>query len=137
MILSIEGPLGFRYLWLKYVEGFDPRQHCARCLRGRYERAIEPGLATPARVELRPESAPFVYLCGVAGRWADNLHLAMRPAPGARAEARGYDGSRIVVEGAEPLAIPELPAGWGGLGAGFTTCRNYRFGVAYFGGIAP
>ncbi len=38
----------YRYLWLKYVVGFDPRYHCARCLVGEYSQLI-PLSASTAR----------------------------------------------------------------------------------------
>ena len=121
---------GFSYFWLKYVTGFDARQHCARCLLGRYEKAVDVGMPTGRAITLDPGAAPFLYLCGVTGRWADNVHLAMRPAPGRRVTAP-LGAGEVTLEGAELLAIPALPEGFRGLDRGFTTCRNYRFGVAY------
>ena len=37
---------------------------------------------------------PYLYLCGVAGRWADNLHLAMESA---KDEEVQYEDDRIRV----------------------------------------
>jgi hypothetical protein len=136
--LRIHGPgakvEGFRYLWLKSVRAFDHRTHCARCLIGTYDRRVEPGMPTGQALELDPAGAPFLYLCGVSPRYPTNLHLAMRPAPGARAEARTYNGLLVVVDGAEALEIPPLAPGFRGLASSFTTCRNYRFGVAFLEG---
>jgi len=121
----------YRYLWLKRVRGFDPSRHCARCLIGDYDRAIRfgskyvPGFSFTA--EIPPDAAPFVYLCGVTSRWADNLHVAILPAAGAAFE---YEDAniRVAVVGAERLAIPmvDLP-----LPEAFATCRNYQFGRRY------
>lgn len=129
---------GFSYLWAKRVTGFDSREHCARCLVGPYIKAVSPGMATGS-VLVAPEGEPFVYLCGVATsrRWTDNLHLALRPVAGGLVETRTYRGERIVVEGAEQVAIPELPAGFRNLGPAFTTCRNFCFGVAQYKALSP
>src|SRR5439155_27307170 len=119
------------------VRGFEPRHHCAACLRGRQSRLIRPGIPTNVPIQLgEAPDAPFIYLCGVAGRWADNLHVAMRPGPG-RIVAPTYNGLQVQVVGAEAVTIPGLPEGYGGLGAEFTACRNYQFGVAYFGVSIP
>lgn len=122
---------GFRYFWLKYVRGFDAREHCARCLVGPYEKQVHPSMPLGSPIALDPGDAPFVYLCGVGPRYVDNLHLALRSLPGASAEARTYAGQLVTVEGAEALTIPALASGFRGLPGPFTTCRNFRFGVAF------
>ena len=130
---------GFRYFWIKGVRAFDPSRHCARCLVGPY--ASGPGLGyretlpIPAAVPLGPETfggaAPsVVYVCGVSGRYADNLHLALLVEPGAVAEAETFNGYRLRVEGARRLDIPPIPDGAMDLPKAFTTCRNFQFGVA-------
>ena len=125
----------FRFLWLKKVHGFDPAVHCAKCLLGSYVKGLpfrgtKTGFTLDTDVEMG--EAKYLYLCGVAGRWADNLHLAMEAAPGERV---CYDDARIfvLVEGARLLAIPELPESVSSLlTRPFHTCRNYRFGWEYF-----
>ena len=127
---------GFRFLWLKHVTGFDPAQHCAKGLLGSYSkllpfRGTPPGFTVEA--EIADDAAPFLYLCGVAGKYADNLHLAMEPAPG---EEVFYEDERITVrvQGARQVPIPELPPDVvAGLTRPFHTCRNYRFGWWYLG----
>lgn len=141
MILHLQvHTAGFRYLWLKTVIGFDPRVHCARCLIGKYSkllpfRGTPPGFSVEA--ELDTGDAPYLYLCGVAGRYADNLHLAMEPAPG---EEVCYQDARLQVRviGARQVSIPELPAEvTNGLTAPFHKCRNFRFGWHYFSPTVP
>ncbi len=125
----------FRFLWLKRVRGFDPSVHCAKCLLGSYVKGLpfrgtKTGFTLDTDVEMG--EAKYLYLCGVAGRWADNLHLALEPAPG---EEVCYEDDRIRVhvQDARLLAIPELPESVRSLlTRPFHTCRNFRFGWEYF-----
>lgn len=128
---------GYRYFWVKRVSGWLPTQHCARCLKGPFERFdgdYAPQPNTPAVVTLRGKEQ-YLYVCGVAQPrdWSANFHAPMRPVDGARFELPMRLGQRLIVEGAELLPIPSLPAGWHGLPTSFTTCRNYQFGAEYFG----
>ena len=122
---------GFRYFWAKKVVGFDPAEHCAKCLVGPWGKCsstMQLGRWQP--VEL---GAVAFYICGVAKpfRWENNFHLAF-------VEGRDllrvptWNGFEVQVEGARRLEIPALPNGFGGRGAAFTTCRNFQFGVARF-----
>ena len=101
----------FRFLWLKKVYGFDPAVHCAKCLLGSYVKGLpfrgtKTGFTLSADVDMT--GVPYLYLCGVAGRYADNLHLPLVPATG---EEVCYEDERIRVhvQGARLLAIPEMP----------------------------
>lgn len=125
---------GFRYLWLKCVHGFNPRQHCLAALRGPREPRVHPAMLLGQTIRIAP--APYVYLCGVAlgRRYDQNLHIAMRHAPGVSFDVLTWNGIRVRVENAEQVAIHALPAGFRGLGPEYTTCRNYQFGVAYLEG---
>ncbi len=81
---------------------------------------------------------PYLYLCGVGVGPRNllhqkNFHLALRPEPGAREVRETYNGYTITVENAIALPIPELPEGWQGLNRETTRCKNFRFGVEYFG----
>jgi hypothetical protein len=134
MTLRVDGQgklEGFRYFWLKYVRGFDASQHCARCLVGSYEKRVHPTMPLGTTLALNAGGAPFVYLCGVGPKYTDNLHLAWRPVAGVRAQARTYPGELVSVEGGEAMEIPALAPGFRGLPSSFTTCRNFRFGVAH------
>lgn len=125
---------GYRYLWLKQVQGFDPAVHCARCLKGSYvsllpfrpDRKVPAGLE--AETELDPEAAPFFYLCGVTARWEENLHIAFRPKPGSviLVEDRHI---KVCITDAERLPVLPLPDDvQAGLTKPFWSCRNYQFG---------
>ena len=125
----------FRFLWLKRVQGFNPSVHCAKCLVGSYVKGLPfRGTKTGFRLDTALEmgEAKYLYLCGVTGRYESNLHLAMEPAPGERV---CYDDARVfvLVEGARLLPIDPLAEEMAkGLTKPFHTCRNYRFGWAYF-----
>jgi hypothetical protein len=129
----------WRHFWLKYVTGFRPEVHCARCLEGRYSRVIRlnsPDLAPGALLQLDPPTVyDYGYLCGVAlvGGWQANFHAAFVPKPGARFTARAYSGAVFEITGGRRVDIPELPRNYDGRPLAFTTCRNWRFGVAYYG----
>ncbi|MEQ1906146.1 MAG: DUF6573 family protein [Pirellulaceae bacterium] len=34
--VTVKQERAFKFLWLKYVRGFNPTHHCARCLNGNY-----------------------------------------------------------------------------------------------------
>ena len=143
-ILTITGPgqiaSGWKFLWLKYVTGFRPAVHCARCLEGSYSTYL--GLQVPhgQPIMLNERSSwDTLYLCGVAkrGGWAANLHLAAVYEEGAEAEVTASTGSRFVIRNARALPIPALPQGFAGKSMSFTTCRNWQFGVSRFGLALP
>lgn len=129
----------FRFLWLKRVGGFNPAVHCAKGLLGSYVKGLpfrgtKAGFSLDMEVDL--DDAPYLYLCGVAGPYEKNLHLAMEPADGE--EVRYEDGRiQVLVTGARLLPIDPLPDDVAaGLTKPFHTCRNYRFGWQYFGNPA-
>ena len=151
--LTAFGPLtGWRHLWLKFVSGFDPEHHCQRCLRGWTMPALQnrlrpdtpvgllpgaPGTMKPWGMSGRPLSTRYdaLYLCGVhdSWDWSKNLHLVALPAFGEVAELRASTGTVFRLNNARAVAIPDLPLDYDGRGKEFTTCRNWRFGVAYYG----
>ena len=122
----------FRYLWLKYVTGFDLSVHCAKCLTGKYSSRFGGGTTRVIGARLNEAPARFFYLCGVTEkpyRWKDNLHVAFRYKPGSVIQ---YDDgrTRIVIDDAERIEIRELPAynlEPNGDKAPYHTCRNWRF----------
>lgn len=122
----------FKYLWMKYVVGFDLSVHCARCLEGTYSNRIHPHYARFTGIRLNEAPARWFYLCGVTQRpyrWKDNLHLAFIYKPGSVIQ---YDDGRtgIVIEDAERIEIKKLlrydlePHG---RESAYFTCRNWRF----------
>jgi hypothetical protein len=138
---------GFPYLWVKYVRGFDMRQHCAKCLIGTFSEALNCAKgATPAKpwgadvatgvpIRLDEDGAPFIYLCGVSRGyvWSNNLHVFFRPKAGAKIWCRTWNGYQVNIENGERLEIPTLPDGFRGLGKAFTTCRNFQAGWSLWG----
>ena len=140
--LTIHGPSpilrGYPYFWIKAVLGFDPSNHCAKCLRGPFLKTTkqkwhgEPGERVAYEM---PAEALALYVCGVTTRgWATNFHLPLWPRPDVEPFTVSMVlGQSITVENAEALTIPELADGYRGYSKAFTTCRNWRFGVALFG----
>ena len=130
-------PGSWRHLWLKQVTGFRPDVHCARCLKGRFDRAITPRQVADGLSHAFDLPDGLWYLCGVAARggWSCNLHVAFETAQTDRVvlleDVRRQ--ARVVLEGARQILIPSLPSGWRGLPRPFTTCRNFQFGVDRFG----
>jgi hypothetical protein len=121
---------------MKTVIGFDSGQHCARCLRGDYVKAV--GLKMPVNEDLAldyPEGT-ILYLCGVSTpyQWRNNLHLAVRVKAGATATAGAWTGDRVEILGAEALPIDGLVArrAFPSRNSAFLTCRNFQFGAQYF-----
>lgn len=57
---------GFKYFWLKYVRGFDPTVHCAKCLLGDYSQKVNLFMPVNTEIELNEFSDyKCLYLCGV------------------------------------------------------------------------
>jgi len=130
---------GFRYCWLMYTTGFDLSQHCLACLHGhrsqRVHNKIQIGPDHPVVCDESPTPFQAIYLCGVAScrKWEANLHVVFQPSEGDTFKRSTYNGFQVIVENARPIPFPPLPDGWRGLGPKFTTCRNYRFGVYFYG----
>lgn len=147
--LTADGPLaGWRTLWVKFANGFDPHCHCQTCIIGwtlpSLAKKLVPGtpmgLAPGAPGTSRPwgrSSLAYdaIYLCGVhqSWDWSKNLHLVAIPDPHSVAEVRASTGTVFRIAGARRVEIPDLPLGYDSRGKEFTTCRNWRFGVAYYG----
>jgi hypothetical protein len=136
-----EGPIeGFTLLWAFYVRGFKPEVHCQECFVG--ERASNfHSRNHRSGVDIdfdQMDAFPFVYICGVADgphaeRWHTNLHFPLRYEAGAHAETTTHNGYRFVAEDAVQMPIPDLCEGWRGLPREHERCKNFRFGVEYFG----
>ena len=136
LVVMADGPAvrRYRWFWIRAVTGFDPRFHCARCLRGRWLHRTSTPWPADGRLVFAFRPGEVAYVCGVTRRWSDNLHVAIDPwTPGEGAEAPMLGGGVLCIEGGIRLEIPALPDGWRGLGREFTKCRNFQFGVAWSG----
>lgn len=122
----------FRWLWIKYVKGFNPRYHCERCLLGHrssrfsYRRNEQ---QFPWRVDfpLDEWEAPFVYICGVTSVYERNFHLALRAAAG---QAITLMDSRFRLHVSNAESVPIYPVA-GDVPLEFARCRNFQFGYHY------
>lgn len=135
IILTITGDLSsFGYVWGVYVNGFDPTQHCQKCLRGHKSRHVGLGMTSGADYAMDEcqKSWDYLYVCaGSRFTYEDHIHIPMVPGKGTiELISRGVT---FRATGAKLLNIPALPEGYQGLGAKFTTCRNYRFGMSAYG----
>ena len=126
---------GFRYFWAKYVRGFDPAHHCAKCLVGDWSKHTRMGMALPVEFGFdESKDFRFVYICGVSSiGYQSNLHIVLEPEDDASCSVKAFNGTVFDIQGARRLLIPPLPDGWQGKDRKYTTCRNFQFGVAYFG----
>ena len=125
---------GFTHFWLRYVRGFSPHFHCQKSLRGTNDPRFNKTMALGTSYKLpEPGTYRYIYLCGVTSHGYPGLHLALMPEKGAHAVAVTYNGIEILVAGARQLEIPHFPDGYAGLSRKYTSCRNWQFGVTYFG----
>lgn len=131
VIVSFETRERFKYLWLKYVNGFNLSVHCARCLIGDYSKKIDESVKTCENLPLNESPARYYYLCGVTYpyRWIDNLHLAFKYKEGAQFR---YDDGKTIVVIKDAEQIPIVDSGdysleQKGYDPNFNTCRNWRF----------
>jgi hypothetical protein len=127
-IKTLEVSAPFKYLWLKHVTGVDLSVHCARCLKGRYSKAVNAETKFAENIEL---GEGVWYLCGVSApyRWGNNFHLAACHCPGGSVEVE-RNGVRVVLEDAELLPISPGFIDSSDPNAGrreFATCRNWQF----------
>jgi hypothetical protein len=131
--IAVKQERAFRFLWLKYVRGFDPRFHCARCLKGSYS-TLFPYSSSYIQTQeiagvLDEFDAPWIYLCGVTKKWEWNVHVAGEFEAGT---ITNYSDERIDVEirdfrqlSIDASKTPEAPKE-------FATCRNWQFGWKAF-----
>lgn len=116
----------YRYVWLKYVNGFDLSQHCAKCLRGTYESRINRETFHYENLELPP--SPYYYFCTVQ-TYPTNIHLAFEEAEGETITYEDYRYS-IVIENARQIHFDSSRINWALPNArlkAFNTCRNWQF----------
>lgn len=126
IIRKLEIKQKYRYVWLKYVNGVDLTQHCAKCLRGQYESRINRDTLSYNDMELPP--SPYYYFCTVY-QYDTNIHLAFEEAEG---ETITIEDERysVVIENARQIVFdnsrinPSLP---GAKLKAYNTCRNWWF----------
>lgn len=127
---------GFRYFWGKHVTGFNPNVHCARCLKGTFDKNV--GLSMPMNqdIDVPLSDGEVFYICGVATpyKWDNNGHLAVKGKIGATAQLHLYNGDTVEVKDAEQIPFDDKVALslYGDKTKEFTTCRNFQFGASYF-----
>ena len=120
----------FRYLWVKYVTGFDLSQHCARCLKGKYSRVFpfREHITEAHDFDLNEAEYNYIYICGVTDKYEENLHIVLVPSE----ETFTYDDGEtsFVIEGATRIQIVQQRSYYleptGDLKE-FYTCRNWQF----------
>ena len=130
----------FKYLWIKYVWGFDVREHCAKGLLGKYSQFL------PFQVKRQPFEITglldeihvphkYIYLCGNTGVWERNVHVAMEYAPAEVLEFQ-HDYMSFHAVGLRQLPIhpvTNLPLE-ANYSQKYVTCRNWQFGFEYMDG---
>jgi len=131
---------GFSLIGAFYVKGFLPEKHCQFCFQGlRAPNFHSRNAASGLDIVLdRLDVSDVIYVCGVAmgpenQRRYRNLHLPVRYELGATATATTYNGYEVELRNATALPIPPVPDGYNGLPTRHTRCKNFQFGLAYFG----
>ena len=136
-----QGPIeGFSLLWAYYIRGFRPEKHCQECFIGELAKNFH-SRNHDSEVEVRfdqTDAFRFIYVCGVAkgpaeGRRCANLHFPLRFESAAHATITIYNGYQFEAENAVQLRIPDIPERWRGLPDVHARCKNFRFGLEYFG----
>lgn len=132
-IIEFKSIYTYKYLWLKYVTGFDLNVHCAKCLLGEYSKKINVKLFEEdliKNIDLDEHNSKYIYLCGVTKPyiWENNLHLALEHCEGSTVV---FDecGAHAIIEDAKRIEIkPRIyykhP---NGRLQNYNTCRNWIF----------
>jgi hypothetical protein len=126
IIRKMEIKQRYRYVWLKYVDGFDLSQHCAKCLRGTYEKRVNRDTFSYRDIELPP--SPYYYFCTVY-QYDTNIHLAFVEAEGETITIED-DRYSVVIENARQIHFDASRINYALPGArlkAFNTCRNWQF----------
>lgn len=121
----------FKYLWLKYINGIDLTNHCAKCLLGTYSKKISNTTTEAAEIELDESDAIVYYLCGVSMpyNWHKNFHLAFKEKEGSSVKVN-YNGIEIEIGNAERIIFSKEdidPTDPNAEKAVYATCRNWQF----------
>jgi len=144
MIIRIESKksilTGFsQYTWAKYVEAFDDKNHCAKCLKGKWpQEKFNSAMPTNTDIVLPLANGKPFYICGVAFpfNYNNNMHLAVVGKSGAEARLELYTGDILIVKDAEKYCFDDKDARelYPNYGKEYLTCRCFQFGVQYFRG---
>lgn len=140
-------PSKFKWLWAKYVTGFNERHHCTNSLKGYYSQKFSknnPNLAAPDVIEFDERSHDTfdaVYICGVSSRgyrtklnYPHNVHAAIVLEPDT-IDVWSFESWQMRVRGGRFLEIPSierLPERFITLGDEFTTCRIFRWAACFY-----
>lgn len=121
----------FKYLWLKYINGIDLSNHCAKCLLGTYSKKIGNTMNEASDLVLDESDAIVYYLCGVSMpyNWNNNFHLAFKEKVGSSVKVN-YNGIEIELENAERIlfSMDDInPADPNANKTVYATCRNWQF----------
>jgi len=133
-------PAKFKWLWAKYVTGFDERHHCTNSIRGHYSRKFSkrnPNLTDSNGIdfdERSPNSFDVIYICGVSSNgyrtklnYPHNVHAAII-SESDKIDEWCFESWRMTIRGGRFLPIPSiecLPERFIRLGDEFTTCRIF------------
>ena len=137
----------FKWLWAKYVTGFDESHHCTNSVRGYYSRNFSKHnqLLSPSNIitfdERSLNTFDAIYICGVSSNgyrvklnYPHNVHAAIVPELGSDDEW-SFEAWRMSIRGGRFLPIPSiehLPECYAGLGEDFTTCRIFRWAACFY-----
>jgi hypothetical protein len=106
IIKTIKSEADFKYLWLKYVDGYDLNNHCARSLIGGYSKKIHNKISIENELILNEFNSRVYYLCGVSlpFNYNNNFHLAFKYSKGKIISLK-ENGIQILIENAERIII--------------------------------
>lgn len=140
-------PEQFKWLWAKYVTGFNDSQHCTNSLRGYYSKNFSkhnPAFVQGATIMLDervPNTFDAIYLCGVSGNgyrshlnYPHNVHAAIVPELD-KVDVWSFESWRISIRGGRFVPIPSiecLPERYVGRSDEFTTCRIFRWAACFY-----
>ena len=120
----------FKYLWLKYVNGYDLDNHCARSLVGSYSKKINNKIANEKDILLNEHNSKTYYLCGVSlpFNYDNNFHLAFKYSKGNNiiinengVDIKIIDAERIIIKKQDIYNHEK------GYNRQFSSCRNWQF----------
>ena len=132
--------VGYTHLWAVYVRGFRPEVHCQDCFIGRRSEHLRHDKTMLGVTYDFDETENFnqLYICGFAAgpkneRGGRNLHFPLLVAEGESCEKTTLNGFTFRATNARELSIPEPLEALNHLGEEHYRCKNFRFGVEYYG----
>ena len=138
----------FKWLWAKYVIGFNDRYHCTNSIRGKYSARfskLNPSFSAQPRIAMDEhplDSFRAIYICGVSTlgyskhlNYAHNVHAVIVPEAG-RVNHWAFEQWEMSVSNGTfvpiPASVEQLPPQYSGLPPEYTTCRIFRWAASYF-----